>query len=102
MFREPIGEHPSSLLALRGREAMVYVVRREQPEPDVMMLGVVPVQQIAAATACVLGRTEAVRVYGELPGPVTLPLHVSLVSNGPSYPCVHVTVSGEVTVFNRT
>jgi hypothetical protein len=64
VLRERVGEHACALLALRRREAVVNVVRGEQPEPDMVVLGVVPVQQVAAAAARMLGRAETVRELG--------------------------------------
>ena len=66
MPRERLGEHASPLLALRLGQSVVHVVWREQPEPDVMVFGVVPVERVAAEAAAVLERTEAVREVGPL------------------------------------
>jgi len=40
-------------------EPMMHVVRREEPEPDVVMLGVVPGEEVPAKAARVLDRSEA-------------------------------------------
>jgi hypothetical protein len=53
-----------ALFALRCGESKVDVVRREQPDSDVVMLGVVPGEEVAAEAACVLERTESVRKVG--------------------------------------
>ena len=46
--------------ALGFGQAVVDIMRREQPKPDVMVLGVVPGEEVPAVTASVLERPEAV------------------------------------------
>ena len=74
VLRERLGEHERPLLALRRGEPVVHVVRREQAEPDVVVLGVVPGEEVAAEAARVLERAEAV---GEV-GPVLQRLELRL------------------------
>ena len=64
MTRERIGEHPRALFMFRRGESQVHVVRREQSQPDVMMLGVVPGEEVAAEAAPVLDRAEPFRKVG--------------------------------------
>src|SRR5947209_20517938 len=64
MTSEGFGQHLCTSLSLRGGEPVVHIVRREQPEPDVMVLGVVPGEEVAAEAAHVLERAEALRKVG--------------------------------------
>src|SRR5207244_11009089 len=50
--------------SFRRGEPIMHIVRREQPEPDVMMLVVVPGEEVAAEAAPVFERTETVREAG--------------------------------------
>jgi hypothetical protein len=62
MPRERLGQHACPLFALRRGGPVVDIVRREQPDPDVMMLGVVPGEEVAAETAPMLDGAKAVRL----------------------------------------
>ena len=57
--RERFGQHTRALFALRFGKAVVDILRRKQPEPDVVMFGVVPGEEVLAMLARVLDRTEA-------------------------------------------
>ena len=58
---ERITEDLGTPLVLQLVEPVVDIVGREQPEPDMMMLGGVPAEEVAAARAPVPGRAEAVQ-----------------------------------------
>jgi len=64
MPRERLREDPCALVTLRLGESVVDIVRREQPEPDVMMFRVVRREEVAAGAAPVLEGAEAVREVG--------------------------------------
>ena len=66
MLRERLRQHSCALVPLRRGEPVVHIVRREQPEPDVMMLGVVPREEVAAEAAAVFERAETVREVGPI------------------------------------
>ena len=58
-------EDDCALLAFGRRQAIVHVVRRMESEADVVMLGVVPGEEIAAEDTSVLDAAEAIE--GTLP-----------------------------------
>ena len=64
MPRERLGEHACPLFALRRGEPIVDIMRREQLESGVVMLGVVPGEEVAAVRASVFERAETVREVG--------------------------------------
>jgi len=64
--RERHGKHACLLFAFRHGEPMVDIMRREQPEFDVVMLGVVPGEEVAAEGAAVFERAEAAREVGQV------------------------------------
>src|SRR5439155_5104566 len=64
MTRERIGKYQRTHLMFRHGESVVHVVRCEQPQPDVMVLGVVPGEEVTTEAAPVLDRAEPFRKVG--------------------------------------
>ena len=54
MTSEGCSQHLGTTCVLRGGEPVVHIVWREQPKPAVMVLRVVPGEEVAAEAASVL------------------------------------------------
>ena len=59
-----LGQHRRPPHTLLLGEPMMHVVRREEAEPDVVVLGVVPGEEVAAVVAAVLDAAESLGETG--------------------------------------